>query len=188
MRSYDDEFITDLQRGVHPRELHEIDTSSGIPTPRPVDILVADLRPASFPKNVWHRGVVEDVEEKQRPAFCGPCRKLSDENFDCRMSKDASYVTWKYAMCQIENVDHQAPTASIVVRSEGYPSQRHVMNLNSTVMNLKAHVERVFQNWGVEPRAYILLAGHPPVPVQRDDVTIQAAGLGNSVIILRWGT
>ena len=57
LRKYEDnaEFIRDLQASIPPREFREVDLSSGQPRPRPVDIMLGDMRPQAYPAELVKR-------------------------------------------------------------------------------------------------------------------------------------
>ena len=69
LRRYEDnaEFMQDLKRGIPPVELRELDLSTGTPRPRPVDIVLGDLRPTPYPAEAAARQQAEGAAAP-RPA------------------------------------------------------------------------------------------------------------------------
>ena len=57
LRPYEEnaEFMKDLQQSVPPREFRELDLSTGVPRPRPVDIMLGDMRPQAYPAEFVRR-------------------------------------------------------------------------------------------------------------------------------------
>ena len=57
LRKYEDNptFMKDLQQSIPPQEFRELDLSTGVPRPRPVDILLGDMRPQPYPAELVRR-------------------------------------------------------------------------------------------------------------------------------------
>ena len=47
--------MRDLQASVPPKEFRELDLSTGTPRPRPVDIMLGDMRPQAYPAELVKR-------------------------------------------------------------------------------------------------------------------------------------
>eukprot|EP00322_Chrysochromulina_rotalis_P018625 CAMPEP_0115848616 /NCGR_PEP_ID=MMETSP0287-20121206/11017_1 /TAXON_ID=412157 /ORGANISM="Chrysochromulina rotalis, Strain UIO044" /LENGTH=391 /DNA_ID=CAMNT_0003302541 /DNA_START=20 /DNA_END=1195 /DNA_ORIENTATION=- len=199
LRPYEDnsEFMEDLKQGVPPLEFRETDLSSGTPRPRPVDIMLGDMRPQAYPAEALKR-MMPQVAQQAAPkkatmrAFTGQGRTLADEVPAATSGAAASTLasgtseSWQTAERIPPTVDAEAPTTEVQVRLAGSPPQRFKLNKKHTVADLKCLVELALANAGHAPRAYVLSAGFPPKPLSDDEATLEAAGLLSAAVSHRW--
>lgn len=195
------EFMEDLKQGIPPLELREMDLSSGQPRPRPVDIMLGDMRPQAYPAEAVRRmgRMMGPPPEMQPPvkklqAFSGAGRTLADEassSSDGATAAAATAVTasgeWPSAAHPMPEVDAASPTTEVQVRlAGGGAPQRFKLNKTHTVADLKKLVEGALSAAGHAPRGYILSSGFPPKPLTDETVTLEAAALLNAAITHRW--
>jgi len=205
LRKYEDnkEFMEDLKAGVPPVEFRELDLSSGTPRPRPVDIMLGDMRPNPYPAEAVRRQAAMAMGQPPPPtrapqhvvAFSGTGQTLGGQSAstpaDGGTSSSAAEPivaggAWPSAECAPPSVDAAAPTTVIQVRLPGGP-QRFTLNRTHTVADLKSLVEQRLAEAGEAPRPYILSSGFPPKPLADDSATLEAAGVLNAAVTHRWG-
>ena len=211
LRKYEEnaEFMRDLQASIPPREFRELDLSTGAPRPRPVDIMLGDMRPQAFPaelvkrQNAMQQAASAPPKKPSFAAFTGAGQTLGGSG-DASSSSGADAAAtassvdgpsatatsgggpWPLEDRPVPTVDAGAPTTSVQVRlSEGGP-QRFQLNKSHTVADLKKLVEGALAAAGAAPRAYTLAAGFPPKPLTDDDATIEGAGLVGAAVNQRW--
>ncbi|KAL1511458.1 hypothetical protein AB1Y20_006257 [Prymnesium parvum] len=197
LRKYEEhkQFMEDLKRGIPPAELREIDLSSGIPRPRPVDIMLGDMRPAPYPSEAAARQAAMAAQDasSQPPkpalkAFSGEGYTLSrarPAEEEAAPGEEAMPSAWLAADRPVE-VDLAAPTTLVQVRLDGLPPLRLQLNNGHTVADLKALIERRLAETGEAPRAYTISSGFPPTPLTDDQDTLEGAGLLNAAVSHRW--
>jgi len=194
LRPYDQnqEFMEDLKQGIPPVEFRETDLSTGVPRPRPVDIMLGDMRPQSYPAEALRR-LRPPAAEQQPPAkpavraFSGQGRTLADEGSSASVEATAGAAgEWPSAGQAAPEVDSGAPTTEVQVRVAGSAPQRLKLNTSHTVGDFKCLLERSLEAAGHTPRGYVLSAGFPPKPVTDETATLEAAGLLNAAVTHRW--
>merc|ERR1719231_2056595 len=134
LRKYEDnaEFMRDLQQSIPPREFREIDISTGQPRPRPVDIMLGDMRPQAYPAELVRRQNAMAAASSAPPpkksnftAFGGSGQTLGGSSTaEASSSAEASGATsaggaggaWPLAEQPAPTVDESAPTAEVMVR------------------------------------------------------------------------
>jgi hypothetical protein len=94
--------------------------------------------------------------------------------------------SWPLAEQPAIAVDMASPTTTIQIRFPVGGPQRYVLNRTHQVLDLRSSVERTLRERGAPPRTYTLIAGFPPVTVDDDMATLEAAGLLNASVTLRW--
>ena len=82
-------------------------------------------------------------------------------------------------------VDEAAAVTEVQVRLPAGP-QRLRLNRSHTVGEFKQCVELALDKAGEVPRAYALMCGFPPKPLNDDSITLEGAGLVGAAVTLRW--
>lgn len=206
LRKYEDnkEFMEDLHKSIPPLEFREIDLSTGVPRPRPIDIMLGDMRPQPYPSELVAqenamRQRREAAAPKQQPtmaAFSGAGHTLGGGDAGSSSSDAAAAAAaaggdggdgaggggWPE---RADVVVDESTATSVQVRVGG-AAQRFRLNRSHTVADLKALLEAGFAKAGEKPRLYVLSAGFPPKPLADDSVTIEAAGLVGASVNHRW--
>jgi hypothetical protein len=213
LRPYEDnkEFMSDLKQSIPPKEFREFDLSTGVPQPRPVDIMLGDMRPQAYPKELVQRANAmaamsanKEAQGKKKPAimaFSGEGRTLGGSSAS---ASDASggggegsgaastpagggeAGAWPNASRPAPVVDESAAVTEVQVRLPGLPPQRYRLNKTHAVADLKQVIEAALATNGVEPRSYVLMCGFPPKPLTDDGATVEAAGLVGAAVTHRW--
>ena len=215
LRKYEDnaEFIRDLQASIPPREFREVDLSSGQPRPRPVDIMLGDMRPQAYPAELVkrHQAMQGMQSQKLQPdpkkssfaAFSGAGQTLGGGGGSegGGASESAASATESPPVMRggaaaaagggawpertAPTVDDATATTIQVRLASGGP-QRFKLNKAHTVGDLKALVEAALSATGESARPYTLAAGFPPKPLADEAATIEAAGLVGAAVTQRW--
>ena len=202
LRRYEDnaEFMRDLKASIPPVEFREVDLSTGVPRPRPVDIMLGDMRPQAYPADALKRQLAMGQPPAARAppktttvAFSGEGRTLGASPAavpaaPAGTAGGGGEGEWPYAARAASVVVADgAPSTDVQVRLPGGPPQRFRLDRTShTVADLKALVEQSLAERGEAPRAYALSAGFPPKPLTDDGATIDAAGLAGAAVTHRW--
>lgn len=197
LRKYEDNktFMEELKAGIPPAEFRELDISSGVPRPRPVDIMLGDMRPQPFPADLARRATaMGGARESAKPkpavaAFSGAGHTLAGPSSDGGAQDapaPAPLGAWPSADRASPTVDEAAPTTEVQVRLAGHAPARVRLNRAHTVADLKHAVDVKLQAAGEAPRAYVLSAGFPPKPLVDDSATLEAAGLISAAVTHRW--
>lgn len=211
LRTYEDnkEFMEDLKRSIPPKEFREVDLSSGVPQPRPVDIMLGDMRPQAYPKELVQRanamaamaaGKDEASRAKQKPivsAFSGEGRTLGGSSSSSATATSdvasssasgtaagAAPSKWPSSSRDPPSID-EAAAIEVQVRLPGAP-QRFRLNKTHTIADLKHLVEAALATGGEAPRDYVLMCGFPPKPLTDETATVEEAGLVGAAVTHRW--
>ena len=200
LRKYEEneQFMADLKRSIPPAEFRELDLSSGVPRPRPVDIMLGDMRPRAYPHELVARqnamkGVAASAKATSLAShtpFSGEGRTLGGGDDAAASSAEPSAPVggesgWAYATREAPTIDESAPLTDVQVRMPG-TVKRFRLNRTHTVADLKALVESTLAASGEAPRKYVLSSGFPPKPLTDDEATMDAAGLLNAAVTHRW--
>lgn len=160
-----------------------------MPQPRPVDIMLADMRSQPYPAEALRRmapSTKAAPPQKQMQAFSGQGRTLGESSAAPPADAVASGLeAWPSAASPPPAVDPAAPTTEVQLRISGSPPQRLKLNHTHTVADLKSLVERALEAAGHAPHGYVLAAGFPPKPLTDDSATLESAGLLNASVIHR---
>ena len=213
LRPYEEnaEFMKDLQQSRPPREFRELDLSTGVPRPRPVDIMLGDMRPQAYPAEFVRRQKAMEQADKAPPAkpsfaaFSGSGQTLGGSSSAAAGDVGAAAAAggsasgggetsggggsmegWAHASKPSPTVDESAPTTEVQVRLAGAGAVRFRLNRTHKVADLRIMVEGALAGAGEAARPYILAAGFPPKPLTDDDATLEAAGLVGSAVTHRW--
>jgi UBX domain-containing protein 1 len=199
--------MRDLQQSVPPQEFRELDLSTGVPRPRPVDIMLGDMRPQPYPAELVARTNAAMQAQKAPPpkkssfaAFSGAGQTLGGTASDAASPAQsgepsasaapsgggASADGGAWSDRPPPTVDESAPTTEVQVRLASGGPQKFRLNRSHTVADLKTLVEAALAAAGVAPRAYVLAAGFPPKPLADEAATLDAAGLAGAAVTQRW--
>lgn len=211
LRKYEDEkeFMSDLQQSIPPKEFRELDLSTGTPRPRPVDIMLGDMRPQAYPADLAKRQnmmppmpqIGGQAKKSSFAAFSGSGQTLGGGGGEASSSSSAGAASssaaeaatsssggggeWSQGGRAPPTVD-EASATTLQVRLASGPPQRFKLNKTHTVADLKALVEQALAGAGEAARPYVLAAGFPPKPLSDDAATIEAAGLVGAAVTQRW--
>lgn len=193
------QFMEDLTKGIPPAEFRELDMSSGVPRPRPVDIMLADLRPREFPGEALKRMMMPQMSAMPKPAAKPAVRAFSGQGHTLSGAPAGEASTssgggsggalmgaWPSSERAPPAVDASAPTTTLQVRLTGGSPQRFTLNTSHTVADLRCLVERALAAAGEGPRGYVLATGFPPKQLTDSTATLEAAGLLNAAVTHRW--
>ena len=186
LRKYEEnaDFMRDLQAGLPPAELREVDWSTGTPRARPVDIMLGDMRPRPFPADrVEELRAMRDAAARQSapakkqkpPSFTGEGRTLGGPT--AAASADAPPPAPAADAAELK-FDESKPTTTLQVRLHDGSRKVVKANKSHTVSEIKAHVATLTP--GI---AFTLKAGFPPKELTEMEKSLEDAGLLGEAIV-----